>query len=409
MIEIQIADRKALKAEYISVIKPIVLFDIECLKYSIGHLTGVPYKYNKKYFPTSKGMTAHLIKTITGQSAKQNGVKKDKYSATIGTFRAWVHGNKRKNLPVDLVKINSLFNFLISKKGAALEELLTCAPQKLTQLEDALLPPKFRTEENIEIIKLVFDFEKRPKTSSAIKRFFRLKNIVKFCPYCNLNQVEYLQDSVGGTAAVHELDHFFHKAKHRLLSYSLFNLVPSDSTCNGPTHKGTNEFSDKFHLNPYNGGFENDFAFRCTKNAKGKVDRIKLQIKAPLHTRRRWQLNGNLPAIEDGHERGNFNIFKIESRFNSQTQYSRLDRILKAINTRAKASRFNSYWNKKMKLKAKEVYLDWYDETMEGPFQKSKFNEYAMAKLQRDIHDDFFLNQDKSPNNLFVRNLIRNS
>jgi hypothetical protein len=54
---------------------------------------------------------------------------------------------------------------------------------------------------------------------------------IKVCPYCNRNYI-FNFNKKNGKNATAQLDHFFDKSTYPYLAISLYNLVPSCSTCN---------------------------------------------------------------------------------------------------------------------------------------------------------------------------------
>lgn len=63
---------------------------------------------------------------------------------------------------------------------------------------------------------------------------------ITVCPYCNRNFINSRDEFLGA-----QLDHFYNKKTYPFLSVSLYNLIPSCSTCN--LAKGTKTF----HINPF--------------------------------------------------------------------------------------------------------------------------------------------------------------
>lgn len=67
------------------------------------------------------------------------------------------------------------------------------------------------------------------KTNILIFKMFE----VNVCPYCNANYV----NNRGSKNAGGELDHFYDKMTYPIFSVSLYNLIPSCSSCNRPKSK----------------------------------------------------------------------------------------------------------------------------------------------------------------------------
>lgn len=74
-----------------------------------------------------------------------------------------------------------------------------------------------------------------------IKNFIDAKNNgLVVCPYCNRNYINSRDKFLGS-----EIDHFYNKKKFPMFAISLYNFIPSCSTCN--RLKGTHDLK----INPY--------------------------------------------------------------------------------------------------------------------------------------------------------------
>lgn len=72
---------------------------------------------------------------------------------------------------------------------------------------------------------------------------------IKSCPYCNSQYTLFVQSTDGAGLAKFQFDHFYPKDRYPYFSVSLFNLVPSCSSCN---HKKRNSDMNIFqHYHPY--------------------------------------------------------------------------------------------------------------------------------------------------------------
>lgn len=85
---------------------------------------------------------------------------------------------------------------------------------------------------------------------------------VKSCPYCNMHYTLYAEEITKKSIKVERLakfqyDHFFDKCKYPMLSMSLYNLIPSCSTCNHG--KSTTKLTLSF--NPYYSDISKQFKF----------------------------------------------------------------------------------------------------------------------------------------------------
>ena len=109
----------------------------------------------------------------------------------------------------------------------------------------------------------------------------------------------------------------------------MFNLIPSDHTCN-VTNKGGCEFTDEYHLNPHHMGYSDRINFvPIGLTTAYEVTNIEVRILEIQGSAMYRKINGNnLPAVEQG-EFGNLNVFKIRSKYLDKTHIAGL--ILKTI------------------------------------------------------------------------------
>lgn len=91
------------------------------------------------------------------------------------------------------------------------------------------------------------------------------------CPYCN-HAYAFTKLSDDGRGFRPTLDHFYPKDKYPHLALSLYNLVPSCSTCNSSL-KGDIDFARDSHLNPL---FDEEVITFRLETSKSKSDISKL-------------------------------------------------------------------------------------------------------------------------------------
>lgn len=89
---------------------------------------------------------------------------------------------------------------------------------------------------------------------------------IPVCPYCNRQYISTLHTKSGKTRA--DLDHFSPKSKYPYLALSFYNLIPSCKVCNS-SFKRNKDFTYTHNLNPYEGGFEQNYLF--TINPREKI------------------------------------------------------------------------------------------------------------------------------------------
>ena len=104
---------------------------------------------------------------------------------------------------------------------------------------------------------------------------------IKVCPYCNHNFTLYI-DILGKTKmkGLFQFDHFYDKSDYPYLSMSLYNLIPSCSSCNH--QKRTTQLDIRY--NPYFKAISDEFHFKVMdsfqlRSGKKGVDKIDIKIE----------------------------------------------------------------------------------------------------------------------------------
>lgn len=115
---------------------------------------------------------------------------------------------------------------------------------------------------------------------SKLVELSRMLNI-KVCPYCNHNFTLYI-DILGKTnmKGLFQFDHFYDKSDYPYLSMSLYNLIPSCSSCNH--QKKTTQLDIRF--NPYFKAISEEFHFKVVdsfqlRSGKKGADKIDIKIE----------------------------------------------------------------------------------------------------------------------------------
>lgn len=115
---------------------------------------------------------------------------------------------------------------------------------------------------------------------SKLVELSRMLNI-KVCPYCNHNFTLYI-DILGKTnmKGLFLFDHFYDKSDYPYLSMSLYNLIPSCSSCNH--QKRTTQLDIRY--NPYFKAISEEFHFKVVdsfqlRSGKKGADKIDIKIE----------------------------------------------------------------------------------------------------------------------------------
>ena len=400
MIKIQIDNVHQRMQEYTDAITKLVAFRVSVLLQSLSHLNGTVVDFNTPNFTSFKPVTKKIIEIVGDNIIMRNG--RDGYTQIINNYLANPNGLDNINIP-DLIQFCQI---MLANKSQKLSELLVCeAADLMNQNEKILNKYGLNTEKNISVIKLAFDYTRyNADISSRIKEYFREKEFVKFCPYCNTKTAHYSVNTGGEVVDSYELDHFYDKVRFPLLSYSIFNLVPCDHTCN-VTNKGVTEFTDEYHINPHLSGYIDSIKFiPIGLNPAYEVGNIELNISEKQGSDLYKKINGNnLPTLEQG-ELGNLNVFKIRSKHFYETHRARtILKTLHANNTYRK--HLKKYLQRLIGLNIKDSYKKWYEMELNVRFNPSNFNDKAYSKFYRDIHDHYY-DKNRAAMNRYINELI---
>jgi hypothetical protein len=201
----------------------------------------------------------------------------------------------------------------------------------------------------------------------------------------------------------YELDHFYHKGMYPLLAYSLFNLVPSDHTCN-TTNKGQTEFDDEYYLNPHQGGFADMIRFRpIGMDTSYNVSQIQIEILETPGSDIYKRINGNNPPDVEQNNLGNLNIFKIRSKYSNSMHQARS--ILRTLHNENTYAKHRAKYHRAMSALDKSTsYIRWYEDEFNVHFKSTDFSEKAYSKFYRDIHDYYF-DANQTIWNTYIREL----
>lgn len=405
MIKIRLSNVYNLQQEYDRLVRPEVIKRIIHLKTALEQILG-----NQAVQPPAANLSevSKVIQRIIKISLKKvvldNRFVALKYRRTVLFYSGQINAVAN----IELQAVLDIIDQLADQTTGKLEELITCLPDELFNTnEDWVTKPKKLRKIELEVVKLAFDYQLYSNVTDKIKFFFRAKNFVNYCPYCNLDPAMYSGLSNGSSVRVHQLDHFFDKASNPLLCYSMFNLVPGDWNCNS-INKRSKPFDDAHHLNPYIDGFGKTMVFEPELDKAGKkIVAINLRVDAKANKKRRIQLLGSKLAIDSTEKQGNINVFALKEKYN-------LDHIqLEAGRVRKKfLDNLNNRSSLKDLLKLLQVkdaydqYKFWYEEEIRAPFRSAKFNEQRYSKLFRDIHD-FVVKMDADPDNKIIQTITK--
>ncbi|MFK3725476.1 hypothetical protein ACI2KE_16745 [Pseudomonas monteilii] len=100
----------------------------------------------------------------------------------------------------------------------------------------------------VEVVEEVFNYNRFIAKGKGWNAYALCrKSKTRICPYCNHAYAFTVQSENGDFRPT--LDHFYYKDEYPHLALSLYNLVPSCSSCNSSL-KGKADFFSSLHLNP---------------------------------------------------------------------------------------------------------------------------------------------------------------
>lgn len=402
MIKIQITNRHQKKQEYLDAILDRVAFRISILYKSLLHLGGVEIDYSKGDLVSFRAITREIISSVGDDYIFDNG----QVGYTNGIANYIVNPNNLAS--INLQGLTIFCREILANNKAKLSELLICEASELMNLNQKMLDNYLiNTNSNIDIIKLAFDYQRfNDDISRFIRDYFRMNEFVKICPYCNQKQAFHELNDNNEAVESYQLDHFYDKATYPLLCYSFFNLVPSDYTCN-VTNKGTTNFTDVYHINPHENGYDDKIKFiPLGITPSNEVMNIELGVLEQQGTALYLKINGNNPPNLEQTNLGNLNVFKIRSKYKKEKL--KASQVIKLVKANDKNIRHIKKFLQSLNgLNRESTYIDWYKKTINGSFSPETFNYNSYSKFCRDIHD-YYYSRNETRFNRYIVELTNN-
>lgn len=400
MIKLNLDNEEQLKKDFADLVLPKAANRCNYLLLALEHIDTLPAsvpKGSESFGP----ITRDAINIIEGQvvTSGLNFTKSD-YISSI---------NKYKSVPnqvssVNLTGLIQLLRTLLANNGALLRMLISCKPIKLLWLVKVIENRYSIGSTEKKLLKLAFDYDRFSEIANIIRTFFNTNNLVKICPYCNMEITKMLK---AGTRKVsgHQLDHFYCKDDVPLLSYSLFNLVPSGEKCNGPNLKWKKIFTEEYHLNPYVSGF--DDVIRFTPNVlHRKIIDIKIIPNPDADPARLMQLFGSGGMVNERSDEGNVNVFALQTRYNESIMAAQgiLDCLHDANNGTASIAKYMRMIA--LVIDREKIHKKWYAKVIRTPFEPQNFASEMFSKFNRDLHDTYYLTDARRQND-FIRKMMQ--
>lgn len=400
MIKIQINNLPQKKQEYLDAILDRVALRISILNKSLLHLNGDAIDYSNGDLVSFRAITRDIISSVGDNIIIANG----QIGYTNGIANYLANPNNLGN-----INLQGLVDFcrdMLANNKTKLSELLICEANELMNLYQEILDDSgINTNSNIDIVKLAFDYQRfNDNISSFIRDYFRLNEFVKICPYCNQKQALHELNDNNEAVESYQLDHFYDKATYPLLCYSFFNLVPSDYACN-VTNKGTTNFTDIYHLNPHENGYDDKIKFiPIGITPSNEVLNIELDILEQQGTALYSKINGNNPPKLEQTNLGNLNVFKIRSKYKKEKL--KAGQVIELVQANDKNIRHIKKFLQSLNgLNKEATYIDWYKKKINGSYYPETFNDNSYSKFCRDIHD-FYYTVNGTRLNRYITDLI---
>lgn len=189
------------------------------------------------------------------------------------------------------------------------------------------------------------------------------KSKARICPYCNHAYAFTVQSDNGDFRPT--LDHFFYKDEYPHLALTLYNLIPSCSTCNSSL-KGQADFYKQPHLNPLFDSDNIEFYFSFGGDTS--------ELSEAIHSRRDdLQIKARAVTL-CGRSENSLKTFVINERYDMLTVEA-VDFYL------AKASYDEAVINTQLNLIL--------DEPTSLRFDRALHDKYLLGKMYADIYDAF--------------------
>lgn len=163
--------------------------------------------------------------------------------------------------------------------GLSFKKLLIAKPDELLEIAQKIKtskPSSFSDDKEILV-----DLYERFRSSVSSKKYIKKLNI-KVCPYCNRNYIFNFRKNKKEEATA-QLDHFYDKSEYPYLCLSMYNLIPSCSTCN--QRKSKKDVVSEAIIHPYEEGLNDYIKFRSVIKPYSKKsdffaeDRLELEIE----------------------------------------------------------------------------------------------------------------------------------
>lgn len=335
-----------------------------------------------------------------------NGITENKLQEIEQKHWQWFKDNKLKNLIIkmksneSLVKVffkdkNEFDNWMDKENGESyIKWFKRQDDKKFNIFKDFILGKREKLIELKDDIGEIYDINEEDSINKYFKNMyteFRSANDgwcgselinslgVKVCPYCNRTYIDsYRINANGKIKSNAQIDHFYSKDKYPYLALSLYNLIPSCSSCNHSKGNNQNEV-----VYPYTEQFGNEGKFTTEFESDDEIYKYDLSylygksdnFKILLNIKEESNIKNSIEASNK--------VFKLEEIYNCYKQQVK-DLLLKNViyDTTTINELYNNYSNL---FESKEDLIRIIFATY---VEQDDLGKVPLAKLYRDILED---------------------
>lgn len=225
----------------------------------------------------------------------------------------------------------------------------------------------------------IFNYDNFCRADEKWNRHILMYNFgINVCPYCNRLPITNYLSVEGNEKTTGDLDHFYCQDKYPYLGLSIYNFVPSCSTCNS-RYKLNKDFLEQIHLYPYKDSFGDNVKFKTRFDEECDMGYLLgNSINFDLKIERQSSDKSELEKINNS-----IKTFHLEELYAQEKEYIR--NIIRKCNyynsiTIEQLSNFQNLFESKDEIK----------EMLFGKcFKDEDLVNKPLSKLTKDIYDEF--------------------
>ena len=229
----------------------------------------------------------------------------------------------------------------------------------------------------------LFSYDKFPNHTGEWNRHKLLSLMgIEVCPYCQRNYISSFEEN-NDKRTTADLDHFYPKSLYPFLALSLYNFIPSCQICNS-RFKGTKDTYNSVY--PYEESFD-DLGAKF-KTSKEIIYEILGEKDANFFVEIDYKNLKNKDRKKVEKSLKNLGLDKVYKKSHNQYIKDLLDNIEKYPKNYLEScvEIFDEYYKDKNK---KEKIIKYFIDIVKEPYRKRIENGEPLAKLTKDILDEF--------------------